>query len=100
MMLVRIVHMYFTQDGVEKFLEIFGGNADAIRRMQGCLHVELLADVEDPCHFMTLSHWDSADYLDQYRNSALFKSVWTRVKPLFARKPMACSMQDARLNRT
>jgi quinol monooxygenase YgiN len=95
MMLIRIVHMYFTPEGVEKFLEIFRGNAKAIQEMQGCLHLELLTDIEDPCHFMTLSHWDGTDYLDQYRNSSLFKSVWGRVKPLFARKPTAHSMQKA-----
>jgi quinol monooxygenase YgiN len=91
--------MYFTQEGVEKFLDIFTGNAVEIKGMEGCRHLELLSDRDDPCHFMTLSHWDNVDHLDQYRNSALFKSVWGRVKPLFARKPTAYSMQDAQLSR-
>jgi len=95
MMLVRIVHMYFTQEGVEKFLDIFHENEFTIRHMHGCQHLELLRDVEDRGHFTTLSHWDGPDHLERYRQSPLFKSVWGRVRPLFARKPWACSMQNA-----
>ena len=94
-MLIRIVHMYFTQEGVEKFLEIFGENYEAIRNMDGCFRLELLQDLEDPGHFTTISQWMSAEYLESYRSSPLFKNVWGRVKPLFARRPLAYSMGTA-----
>ena len=93
-MLVRIVHMYFTGDGVEKFLEIFKESADAIYQMEGCTHLQLLNDIDDRCHYTTLSHWESVDHLNDYRNSLLFRNVWSRVKPLFARKPIACSLKN------
>jgi quinol monooxygenase YgiN len=85
--------MYFTADGVEKFLEIFKESADAIRQMEGCTYLELLIDIDDRCHYTTLSHWDNAKHLNDYRNSPLFRNVWGRVKPLFARRPIACSLK-------
>lgn len=91
-MLIRIVHMYFTQEGAKKFLKIFGENVKAIQSVPGCTHLELLSNVEDPCHFTTLSHWNSPASLEAYRNSALFKNVWGSVKPLFSGKPLAYSM--------
>ena len=92
-MLVRLVHMYFTREGAEKFLEIFNESVQAIRRMEGCTHLELLRDIENPGHLTTLSHWDSTAHLEQYRQSPLFKNVWSRVKPLFAEKALAYSME-------
>ena len=87
--------MYFTKDGAEKFQEIFHESSDAIRQMNGCSHLALLRDLEDSNHFTTISHWDSSIYLDEYRNSALFKNVWGRVKPLFSSRPLAHSFQSA-----
>lgn len=95
-MLIRIVHMSFTQEGAKKFLEIFGENVDTIQSVPGCTHLELLSNVEDRTQFTTLSHWDSPASLEAYRNSALFKSVWGRVKPLFSGKPVAYSMMKAK----
>jgi len=86
--------MYFTKDGIEKFLEIFNENADAIRQMEGCTHLELLRDIDDTGHFTTLSTWTRIEQLDQYRASPLFRQVWGRVKMLFARKPVAYSMRQ------
>lgn len=92
-MLIRIVHMYFTKDGAEKFLQIFKESREAIRGMDGCTHLELLHDIDDPAHFVTFSHWDTASHLNQYRSSVLFRDVWGRVKPLFSFKPLAHSFQ-------
>jgi heme-degrading monooxygenase HmoA len=84
--------MYFTKEGAEKFLEIFNESASMIRNMEGCAHLELLRDINDGNHYSTLSHWNSAAHLDNYRNSPLFRNVWGRVKPLFIRNPVAYSM--------
>jgi heme-degrading monooxygenase HmoA len=40
---------------------------------------------------MTYSIWDSEEVLEQYRDSELFKSVWTFTKTLFSDKPTAFS---------
>lgn len=91
---MRIVHMHFTKEHVEKFLEIFGESANSIRAMDGCRRLELLRDIADECHFTTVSHWDGVAHLDQYRDSDLFRNVWGRVKPLFDQKPRAHSMRE------
>lgn len=92
-MVIRIVRMHFTADGVERFLQIFGENKDTIRNMKGCSHLELLKDIHDPLVYTTLSHWDSAESLDLYRRSELFKRVWSGVKTLFSERPQAYSLE-------
>lgn len=93
-MLIRIVHMHFTDEGTGKFLPIFNENAAAIRGMPGCRYLELLRDVDDERHFTTISHWENAESLDHYRSSPLFRQVWSRVKPLFASRTVAYSMRS------
>ena len=92
-MLIRIVRMHFTQSGVEQFLQIFNENKNAIRNVKGCNHLQLLKDMRDPLTYTTLSHWDSAESLDLYRNSELFKRVWGRVKTLFSERSQAYSLE-------
>lgn len=92
-MLIRIVRMHFTEAGVEEFLEIFNANKEAIRNFQGCTHLQLLKDAEDENCFTTLSHWNHPDNLENYRKSALFGSVWGRVKTLFSERTQAFSLE-------
>lgn len=92
-MLIRIVRMHFTEAGVEEFLEIFNDNKEAIRNFPGCSHLQLLKDTEDPFCFTTLSYWDAAESLENYRKSALFGSVWGRVKTLFSERTQAFSLE-------
>ena len=70
--------MHFKEDSVERFLEIFNANKQSIRHVNGCTHLALLVDVNHPNVYTTLSHWNSVDNLEDYRNSALFKDVWER----------------------
>ena len=92
-MIIRIVRMHFTDEGVEEFLAIFRANQQAIRNFPGCSHLELLKDIEDPTVYSTLSHWDAQSSLDKYRQSELFGNVWGRVKPLFAERTQAFSLE-------
>lgn len=82
-MVVRIVKMTFRPDAVERFQELFEGWKPHIRNSPGCLHLELLHDVNDPRIFFTYSHWNKASDLEAYRLSEVFASVWPTVKPLF-----------------
>jgi heme-degrading monooxygenase HmoA len=93
MMIIRIVRMHFTEAGVEEFLEIFNRNKEAIRNFPGCLHLQLLKDTEDSNTYTTLSHWDEATSLENYRKSELFGSVWGRVKTLFSERTQAFSLE-------
>jgi heme oxygenase (mycobilin-producing) len=85
--------MHFTDAGVEEFLEIFNRSKEAIRNFPGCTHLQLLKDVEDEQCYTTLSHWNSAVDLENYRKSELFGSVWGRVKTLFSERTQAFSLE-------
>ncbi|MCH6234765.1 putative quinol monooxygenase [Cognataquiflexum rubidum] len=90
-MLVRVVRMTFREEAVKAFLENFEANKQKIRNFPGCSHLELWQDENNKNIFMTYSHWQSEGALNQYRDSELFKSVWSFTKTLFAEKPVAFS---------
>jgi heme oxygenase (mycobilin-producing) len=92
-MLIRIVRMHFTEAGVEEFLEIFHENKQFIRDFPGCSHLQLLKDTDDDCCYSTLSYWDKAESLENYRKSELFGKVWGRVKTLFTERSQAFSLE-------
>lgn len=90
-MLIRIVRMTFRPETIPAFLENFETHKDSIRNFPGCRHLELWRDFSSENIFITYSHWESEDALNQYRDSELFKSVWSFTKALFAEKPQAFS---------
>lgn len=90
-MLIRIVRMTFKIEGIPSFLENFEANKTFIRNFPGCQHLELWQDETQKNIFVTYSHWESEEALDQYRDSELFKSVWSFTKALFSEKPQAFS---------
>jgi len=92
-MIVRIVRMTFEPAHAERFRELFAGWRSRISAFPGCLHLELLRDLDDPRVFLTISHWDAAADLEAYRTSDLFASVWPVVKPLFAARTEAWTME-------
>jgi quinol monooxygenase YgiN len=83
--------MTFASDAVDQFLDQFDDTAPQIRAFPGCKHLELWRDADTPTVFTTHSHWTSAEALDAYRESDLFRSTWSTVKPLFAARPEAHS---------
>lgn len=91
-MLIRIVRMTFKPEKVEDFLDNFHQTKHHIRNFEGCKHLELLQDLENPNIYCTYSLWDSEKHLENYRNSELFKGVWAFTKTLFADKPFAFSV--------
>ena len=42
---------------------------------------------------MTYSVWDDEKTLENYKNSALFESIWTNIKVWFDAKPEAWSLE-------
>lgn len=91
-MIVRIVQMKFKPETLTTFSEIFAKHRLAIRKVSGCLHLELHKDTNNEYVRYTYSIWESEDALNAYRNSELFASVWPKTKALFAAKPLAFSM--------
>ena len=90
-MLIRIVRMTFRPEEVPAFLENFEANKSSIRDFPGCQHLELWQDENQKNIFMTYSHWDSSEALENYRQSELFRTTWAATKVLFSAKPVAFS---------
>ncbi|UZD24633.1 antibiotic biosynthesis monooxygenase [Algoriphagus halophytocola] len=95
-MLIRIVRMTFHQESVDDFIANFDTNKDAIRNFPGCRHLELWQDEHKKNIFTTYSHWESEAHLNQYRDSELFKSIWSYTKTLFSEKAEAWSSKKIR----
>ncbi len=91
-MLVRIVKMSFDVSKIELFLKNFHKNKRHIRNFEGCKLLELNQDINNPSIFFTYSYWESEKYLNNYRNSDLFKEVWNNTKIYFNQKPEAWSV--------
>ena len=83
--------MTFRKEAVAAFLENFDANKEKIRNFPGCSHLELWQDENHKNIFLTYSIWENETALNQYRDSELFKSVWSFTKTLFAEKPIAFS---------
>jgi len=64
-MLVRIVKLQFKEEKINDFL----------------------------LHFETYSVWDDEKTLENYKNSALFESIWPNIKVWFDAKPEAWSLE-------
>jgi quinol monooxygenase YgiN len=92
-MLIRIVRMTFQPDKLDDFQAIFNQSKHHIRAFPGNLHLELLRDPDHPHVRMTYSLWASADALEAYRQSHLFRTTWAATKALFAERAVAFSGQ-------
>ena len=91
-MLVRIVKMEFQPEKVTDFLRFFDRVKNEIATFDGCLGMKLMQDQSNPTTIFTYSHWKNQDALNNYRDSELFGKVWPNVKPWFASKPEAWSL--------
>lgn len=91
-MIIRIVKLRFRESEIPSFLDNFEHIKTDIRTFPGCLRLELYRDTTDIDTFFTYSYWESASDLENYRNSAFFKKVWTQTKAKFAGKPEAWSV--------
>ncbi|MGV9012592.1 MAG: putative quinol monooxygenase [Flavobacteriales bacterium] len=96
-MIVRLVKMTFRPEEVQRFQGLFERWKDKIIASPGCLALELLHDVEDPCVFFTHSHWSSPADLEAYRVSDVFGNVWPVVKTLFSSPAEAWSTTSEHL---
>lgn len=90
-MIIRVVRMTFYQEYLHEFQTIFAEIHDSIQDFEGCNHLELWQDTDNPCIFTTYSFWDDADALEKYRSSVFFRKTWDKVKQLFSDKPKAFS---------
>jgi len=95
-MITRIVRMHFTNEGVQLFNELFKKHRVAMSSVEGCLSLELFRDPEKPTSFVTISKWENEHYLEAYRNSALFLTIWKKIKPYFSERADAFSLTEVK----
>lgn len=86
--------MTFQEEKTADFLKVFNESKHLIAGFKGCTHLRLFNDINNPNIYFTYSHWDSPEYLDRYRNSDLFASVWAKTKVLFSAKAEAWSVEE------
>lgn len=91
-MIIRIVKMSLKPESVETFRDIFLGSKKMISDFEGCLDLNLFNDANDDFTYFTISRWRTEDDLNSYRESYLFRSTWSKVKPLFSKKAEAWSL--------
>lgn len=89
--MIRIVKLSFKEAHVNDFKQLFETRKIRIKNTEGCLHLELWQDVEQPTIFYTYSIWAEEISLENYRLSALFQDTWATVKLWFDEKPFAFS---------
>lgn len=87
--------MTFAPNHVSDFFKLFEKNKAQIAGFEGCSHLELWNDKENPNVFFTYSHWKDESYLEKYRNSELFSAVWSENKNYFSAKPEAWTLTVA-----
>lgn len=91
-MFIRIVKLRFHEEHIDAFLNNFEEVKHLIRNFEGNQFLELYQDKNDQRIFFTYSYWDNEEDLENYRNSELFKGVWSFTKKLFSDKPEAWSV--------
>ncbi len=92
-MIIRIVKLTFQKDKASEFVEDFNEFREKIMDFDGCELLDLLEEKNNPGVYMTYSYWKDEESLERYRNSDLFKSVWTPTKEKFAEKAEAWTME-------
>lgn len=93
-MIIRIVKIGFKPQSIVTFKALFENQKAKIRAFDGCSHLELLQDKNNPETFMTYSFWESEEALNKYRESELFKGIWADTKVHFNAKPEAWSLNQ------
>jgi heme-degrading monooxygenase HmoA len=92
-MLTRIVKITFQEDKLPAFFEHFETVKWKVATFPGCRGMKLFKDINNPSIVMTYSIWDSEEALNNYRDSELFGALWPKIKPWFAEKAEAWSVE-------
>ncbi|MDG2369061.1 MAG: antibiotic biosynthesis monooxygenase [Flavobacteriales bacterium] len=93
-MIIRIVKLNIKPSEIKNFKDIFNLNKNKILGFKGCIDVNLLQEKRNESIFFTYSKWESLNSIEDYRNSDIFKSIWSSVKPFFNEKAQAWSLDQ------
>lgn len=92
-MITRIVKLHFQKGQRDLFLSTFNETKMKVATFEGCRGMRLLNDLKNPDVFFTYSRWDNESCLENYRKSALFKTIWSSIKPSFEETAEAWSTE-------
>lgn len=90
-MITRIVKMTFKASYCATFEALFNAHKIKIQNQPGCMHLELLQDLEHPNQYITYSIWKTPADLEHYRQSEVFKYIWPLTKKGFDAPAQASS---------
>ncbi|PXX98760.1 antibiotic biosynthesis monooxygenase [Marinifilum breve] len=91
-MIIRFVKLEIQKEHIEDFKILTKNEKADILAFEGCSHLQVLQDQNNPSIFFTVSHWESESALNIYRESDFFRGNWSQVKQWFANKPEAWSL--------
>jgi len=95
-MIVRIVRMTLRSDAIDSFLALYDSVSPSIRAQAGCRGLRLVREVGRPGVLSTISLWDTADALESYRGSELFRTTWSATRTFFETRAEAWSHEVIR----
>ncbi len=87
--------MTFDDHKLDEFMSLFNAVRAQIASFPGCRELRIYSEINDKTVIFTYSEWESEADLNNYRNSPLFKSTWSKTKKLFKAAPDAWSMSIA-----
>lgn len=93
-MITRLVRLSIRPEETDRFLDEFRRSEALIRSFEGCSELRLYRESGENGVFFTWSRWSNVAALEVYRNSALFLSTWSRVKPLFSEPAQAWTLTE------
>jgi len=93
-MVHRFVKLTFQEKHIELFMTKFNEMKIHIRGQEGCQYLRLFQDKKDPRIFFTHSIWIDETCLNKYRKSEFFGMNWPETKKLFAKDPIAWSLDQ------
>lgn len=96
-MIKRIVCMEIHPDRTTEVEKILSENFHKIKSFNGCLHLEILRDKNEPNRFFSYSEWRSIDDLENYRSSEFFGVFWRQLRKNFQAKAKAWTLESVLL---
>lgn len=93
-MITRLVKLTLQPSKIDDFTSLFRSTRDSIRSFPGCSGVQLFRDLKNADIVFTYSTWDSAESLEAYRSSDLFRNTWEKAKACFSEPAEAWSLVE------
>src|SRR5687768_5379154 len=91
-MITRLVKLTLQTEKAGEFEALFYQTQALIEDFHGCQKTNLFKVSDSGSQYFTISYWNTEQDLENYRASALFKNVWSQVKPLFSEKAEAWTL--------